>query len=110
MFISQEDRTALMWAAMNGHTEAVKALVKNGADVDAKEKVRSRCCVSTGVGGNDRRMFGTGLPDLGATGRECPMHCSCGVCHGDELTIDPSYSRTVPHSRGRVAHSWSCSV
>jgi hypothetical protein len=27
-------------------------------------------------------MFGTELPDLGATGRECPMHCSCDLCHG----------------------------
>jgi ankyrin repeat protein len=59
MFVSQEGRTALIWAAMNGHTEVVKALIEEDADVEAKEKVRRRCCVSTGVGGNDRRMFGT---------------------------------------------------
>ena len=65
-----------MWAAMNGHTEAVKALIENGADVDAKDKVRRRHCVGTGAGLNDQRVFETGLRDLGATGRKCPMHCS----------------------------------
>jgi ankyrin repeat protein len=63
MFVSQEDRTALMWAAMNGHTEAVKALIENGADVDAKETVRRRYIFDTGVGANDKRIFGTGLRD-----------------------------------------------
>jgi hypothetical protein len=29
-----------MTAAENGHTEAVKALIENGADVNAKDKVR----------------------------------------------------------------------
>jgi ankyrin repeat protein len=54
LFISQEDRTALMWAAMNGHTDVVKALIEQGvdlkgrADVDAKEKVRRTYCVNTG--------------------------------------------------------------
>jgi ankyrin repeat protein len=48
MFVSQEGRTALMWAAMNGHTEAVKALIevrsyKDAKDEDAKEKVRQGC-------------------------------------------------------------------
>jgi hypothetical protein len=33
-----------MWAAMNEHTEVYKALMENGADAKAKEKVRSRCC------------------------------------------------------------------
>jgi ankyrin repeat protein len=42
MFVSQEGRTALIWAAMNGHTEVVKALIEKSTDVDAKEKVRSR--------------------------------------------------------------------
>jgi hypothetical protein len=42
-----------MWAAMNGHTEVVIALVANGVDAKAKEKVRSRCCVSTGGRAND---------------------------------------------------------
>jgi ankyrin repeat protein len=68
MFVSQEDRTSLMWAAMNGHTEIVKALIEKGADVDAKEKVRRRYCVITEVGANDQRMFGTGRFDLGAAG------------------------------------------
>jgi hypothetical protein len=44
----------MIWAAMNGHTEVVKALIEKGADVDAKEKVGRRCCVSTGVGGLGR--------------------------------------------------------
>jgi hypothetical protein len=59
MFVSQEGRTALMWAAMNGHTEAVKALIENGADVKVKDKVRLRYCVGT---------VWTELPYLGATG------------------------------------------
>jgi hypothetical protein len=42
--------------------------MENGADAKAEEKVRSRRCVSTGVGSNDQRMFGTGLPDPRATG------------------------------------------
>ena len=50
MFVSQEGRTALIWAAMNGHTEAVKALIEKGADVNATEKVRHRHSVSTGEG------------------------------------------------------------
>jgi ankyrin repeat protein len=53
MFVSQEGRTALMCAARDGYTQVVKALIENGADVDAKEKVRRRCCVSTGEGAND---------------------------------------------------------
>jgi ankyrin repeat protein len=42
VFVSQEDRTALIWAAKNGHTEVVKALIEGDADVEAKEKVRRR--------------------------------------------------------------------
>jgi ankyrin repeat protein len=68
--VSQEGRTALMWAAIKGHKEIVKALIGKVADVEAKEKVRSRYCVITGTGSNDQRMFGTGLCDLGATGRK----------------------------------------
>jgi ankyrin repeat protein len=62
----QEGRTALMWAARNGHEEVYKALIANGADVKAKE-VRSRNSVSTS-GANDQRMFVTRLPELGAKG------------------------------------------
>jgi hypothetical protein len=54
MFVSQEGRTALIWAAMNGHTEVVKALIEGRANVEAKEKVRCRRCVSTGIGGMER--------------------------------------------------------
>jgi hypothetical protein len=101
-FVSQEDRTALIWAAMN----VVEVMVEQGADVYAKEKVRNRYCVITGVGGNDQRMFGTGLPDLGTTGRECSMHCSCGPCHEEQLTILPSCTRNMPNTGAR---SWCCS-
>ena len=51
--VSQEGRTALMWAAKNGHTEVVKALIEKGADMKATEKVRRRHYVSTGEGMND---------------------------------------------------------
>jgi ankyrin repeat protein len=54
VFLSQEGRTALIWAAKNGHTEVVKALIEGDADVEAKEKVRRRRCVSTEVGGLER--------------------------------------------------------
>jgi hypothetical protein len=100
-----------MWAAMNGHTDVVQALIANGADVGAKEKVSSSYCVSTGVvRANDERMFGTGLRDLGATGRKCPMHCSCGVCDYDKLTIVPLCVQNVLHSRALMAHSWCFSA
>jgi ankyrin repeat protein len=39
-FVSQMDYTALMWAALNGHMEVVKALIEKGADMNAKGKVR----------------------------------------------------------------------
>ena len=42
-----------MWAAMNGHTEVVEALVEKGADMKATEKVRRRRSVSTGEEMND---------------------------------------------------------
>jgi hypothetical protein len=81
MLVSQEGRTALIWAAMNGCAEVVKTLIEGDADVEAKEKVRRRYCVITGFRAIDQGMIGTGLRDLGATGRTCPMHCSCGLCH-----------------------------
>jgi hypothetical protein len=93
-----------MWAAMKGHTKAVEALIvnENGADKDATEKVRRRCCVNEGYGVIDKIMFGTGLRDLGATGCKCPMHCSCGLCN------EASCARNVPHARARTAHPWCC--
>jgi ankyrin repeat protein len=42
-----------MWAAMNGHTEVVEALIEKGADMNATEKVRRKYSVSTGEGMND---------------------------------------------------------
>jgi ankyrin repeat protein len=42
-----------MWAAMNGHTEAVKALIEKRADMNATEKVRLRHSVNTGEGITD---------------------------------------------------------
>jgi ankyrin repeat protein len=42
-----------MWAAIMERTAVVKALIENGADINAKEKVRSRHSVSTGEGMTD---------------------------------------------------------
>jgi ankyrin repeat protein len=42
-----------MWAAMNGHTAVVGALIEKGADMNATEKVRRRHSVRTGEGMND---------------------------------------------------------
>jgi hypothetical protein len=41
---------------MNGHTDVVKALIEKSTDVDAKEKVRRRSCVSAEEGANDQRI------------------------------------------------------
>jgi ankyrin repeat protein len=38
----QEGRTALIWAAVQQHTDVVNALIEKGADMNAKEKVRLR--------------------------------------------------------------------
>jgi ankyrin repeat protein len=53
MFVLQKGRTALIWAAVNGHTEVVKALIEKGADMNAKEGVRHTYSVSRGEGVND---------------------------------------------------------
>jgi hypothetical protein len=81
MFVPQVGRTALIWAAMNGHTEVVKALIEKGADVNAEEWVRLTYSVSTEEKANDQRIHGAGLPDLGdcATGSKCPMHLFCAL-------------------------------
>jgi ankyrin repeat protein len=39
-----------MWAAKNGHTEVVEALIEKGADINITEKVRHRHSISTGDG------------------------------------------------------------
>jgi ankyrin repeat protein len=63
MFVSQVGRTALIWAAMNGHTEVVKALIEKGADMNAEEWVRLTYSVNRGEGANGLRkyknLFGT---------------------------------------------------
>jgi hypothetical protein len=92
-----------MWAAMNGHTEVVDDLIKKDADVNAMEKVRHRYSVITGLGANDQRMFGTGLRDLGAIGRKCPMHSYCDL--EGRLTIVLSCARNVQHTRAWMAHA-----
>jgi ankyrin repeat protein len=50
MFVSQEGKTALIWAAIFGHTAVVEALIEKGAYMNATEKVRRRHSVSTGEG------------------------------------------------------------
>jgi hypothetical protein len=94
-----------MWAAMNGHSKVVEALIDKGVDKDAVDKVRSKYFVSKGCGANDKIMFGTGLR---ATGRKCPIHCSRGLYHEDQMTIVPSCARNVQHPRALTAHSWCC--
>ena len=45
---AQDGRTALMWAAQNGHTSTVGLLLEKGASVDQAEGVRRRCpCCSS---------------------------------------------------------------
>ena len=39
--VIQNDWTALMNAAYNGHREVVELLIQHGADVNAKDKVRN---------------------------------------------------------------------
>ena len=37
---SQDERTALHWAADHGHVEVVEALIEGGADLNIQNKVR----------------------------------------------------------------------
>ena len=76
MFVSQEDRTALMWAAMNGHTAVVKALIEKGADLNATEKVRRRHYVSTGDEGMTKECFGPYCPTFSLQGVSVPLPVS----------------------------------
>ena len=41
--------TALMWAAWNGHSDTVKALLEAGADIEAKGRVSKRISICTCV-------------------------------------------------------------
>ena len=41
--------TALMWAAWNGHSDTVKALLEAGADIEAKGRVSKRISICTYV-------------------------------------------------------------
>ena len=36
----QEGKTALMWAAQGGHTEAINVLLQNGASVEFNDRVK----------------------------------------------------------------------
>jgi len=40
-FMSQHERTALMYASYHGHTDIVKLLLKAGADTDLSNRVRN---------------------------------------------------------------------
>ena len=39
----QEGRTAIHYAALNGHQDVVKVLVADGCDIDCKDKVSIIC-------------------------------------------------------------------
>ena len=41
--------TALIWAAENGHSDTVKALLEAGADIEAKGHVSKRISICTCV-------------------------------------------------------------
>jgi ankyrin repeat protein len=41
---AQDGWTALHWAAVKGHSEIVQLLIKKGADVTIKKKVRAADC------------------------------------------------------------------
>jgi hypothetical protein len=42
-------------------------------------------------------MFWTVLPDLGATGRKCPIYCFCGLCNADTLITVLSRAENMRH-------------
>ena len=42
----QDGDTPLSWASYKGHTETVKFLVENKADINAKDKVSMPCMTS----------------------------------------------------------------
>jgi ankyrin repeat protein len=47
IYTLQLDRTALHWAAANGHTTSMDILLKAGADVDGRDKVSYTCYHNT---------------------------------------------------------------
>ncbi len=57
---SQYGASALCMAASGGHTDAVELLQDRGADLEAKDEVRSACvcCCATGRAGCHRRAGG----------------------------------------------------
>jgi hypothetical protein len=68
---------------MNGKTEVVEALIEHGADVKAKEKVRRRHCVSTGVGQMTKECLG---PD-------CVILAPQGVSVSSSLPVPMLFKR-----------------
>ena len=40
MRVLQWGKTALMWAAEGGHTEAINVLLQNGANAESKDRVK----------------------------------------------------------------------
>ena len=44
-YVSQDGRTALMWACWEGHSDAACILITAGAQVDLQDKVRCSICV-----------------------------------------------------------------
>ncbi len=49
----QLDRTALQWAAANGHIEIIQLLIDAGADVEAQDKVRGAVARASDCGAGD---------------------------------------------------------
>ena len=53
------DRTALQWAAANGHTEIMQLLIKYGADIEAQDKVGEERGTERERGGGGESERGT---------------------------------------------------